>query len=285
MLKKEKVYVLKDEELRAEIIWIHYNVLAAGYRDLWKTTELVTRNYWWPGVIRDVERYVEGCDMRQQMKNRTEEIAGKLKLSEVLEKPWTHLIVDFITKLLIVARKNVTLVVCNRLSKMVYFVVTIEGTSAEGLARLFRDNVWKLHGLLESVVSDREPQFAVELMKELNRMLGIQTRLSTAFHPQTDGQTEQMDQKLKQYLRFFVEYRQKDWPEWLVSAEFAVNNKAHMATKVLPFRANYGRELRMRDDIKRKGKVEKAVEFVERMKQVQKEAGVALKKAQENMKR
>ena len=285
MLKKEKVYVLKDEELRAEIIWIHYNVLAAGYRDLWKTTELVTRNYWWPGVIRDVERYVEGCDMCQQMKNRTEEIAGKLKLSEVLEKPWTHLIVDFITKLLIVARKNVTLVVCNRLSKMVYFVVTIEGTSAEGLARLFRDNVWKLHGLLESVVSDREPQFAVELMKELNRMLGIQTRLSTAFHPQTDGQTEQMDQKLKQYLRFFVEYRPKDWPEWLVSAEFAVNNKAHMATKVLPFRANYGRELRMRDDIKRKGKVEKAVEFVERMKQVQKEAGVALKKAQENMKR
>ena len=179
MLKKEKVYVLKDEELRAEIIWIHYNVLAAGYRDLWKTTELVTRNYWWPGVIRDVE----GCDMCQQMKNRTEEIAGKLKLSEVLEKPWTHLIVDFITKLPIVARKNVTLVVCNRLSKMVYFVVTIEGTSAEGLARLFRDNVWKLHGLLESVVSDREPQFAVELMKELNRMLGIQTRLSTAFHP------------------------------------------------------------------------------------------------------
>jgi len=73
---------------------------------------------------------------------------------------------------------------------MTHFVAMTEGTSAEGLARLFRDNVWKLHGLLESMVSDRGPQFAVELMKKLNRMLGIKTKLSTAFHPQTDGQME-----------------------------------------------------------------------------------------------
>ena len=76
---------------------------------------------------------------------------------------------------------------------MVYFMATIEETSAEGLARLFRDNVWKLHRLPKSIVSDRGPQFAVELMKELNRMLGIEMRLSTAFHPQTDGQIEQMN--------------------------------------------------------------------------------------------
>ena len=124
------------------------------------------------------------------MKNRMEEVAGKLKLSEVPEKPCTHLTVDFITKLLVVAGKDAILVVCNRLSKMMHFVATTEGTSAEGLARLFRDNVWKLHGLLESVVSDRGPQFAAELTKELNRMLGIETRLLTVFHPQTDGQTE-----------------------------------------------------------------------------------------------
>jgi len=86
------------------------------------------------------------------MKNRTEEVAGKLKLSEVLEKPWTHLMVDFITKLPIVARKDVILVVCDQLLKIIYFVATTEGTLAEGLARLFRDNVWKLHRLPESVV-------------------------------------------------------------------------------------------------------------------------------------
>ena len=83
-------------------------------------------------------------------------------------------------------------------------------------------------------------QFAEELTKELNKILGIETRLLMVFHPQTDGQTEQMNQELEQYLRFFVEHQQKDWPEWLVSAEFAVNNKAHTATKVSPFMANYG---------------------------------------------
>jgi len=80
----------------------------------------------------------------------------------------------------------------------------------EGLARLFRDNVWKLHSLLESVVSDRRLQFAVKLTKELNRMLGIEKKLSTVFHLQTDEQTKQMNQELEQYLRFFVDHRQKD---------------------------------------------------------------------------
>ena len=88
-----------------------------------------------------------------------------------------------------------------------------------------------------------------------------------------------MNQELEQYLRFFVEYRQKDWPEWLVSAEFVVNNKVHTATKILPFIANYGRELRIGGDIRRKGKVERVMKFVEKMKQIQEETGAVLKKA------
>jgi len=94
-----------------------------------------------------------------------EEVAGKLKLSEVPEKPWTHLMVDFITKLPVVAGKNAILVVCDRLSKMTHFVATMKGISAERLARLFRNNVWKLHGLPESIVSNRGPQFVVKLTK------------------------------------------------------------------------------------------------------------------------
>jgi len=145
--------------------------------------------------------------------------------------------------------------------------------------------VWKLHELSESVVSDRGLQFAAELTKELNKMLGIETRLLTVFHPQTDGQMEQMNQELEQYLRFFVDHRQKDWLEWLASAEFVVNNKVHIAMKVSPFIANYGRELRIGGDIRKKGKVEKVTEFVERMKKVHEKAGAALKKVQEDMKR
>ena len=243
------------------------------------------RNYWWPGVTRDVGKYMEGCDLCQWMKNRTEELAGKLKLSEVLQKIWTHLTVDFITKLPVVVGKDAILVIYDRLSKMTHFVATTEGTLVEGLARLLQDNVWKLHGLLESVVLDRGPQFAAELMKKLNRMLGIKTKLSTAFHPQTDGQTERMNQELEQYLWFFIENRQKDWLEWLVTVEFAINNKVHMATKVLPFMANYRREMRMGGDIRRKEKVESVTEFVEKIKKVYEEAKIALKKTQEEMKR
>ena len=94
-----------------------------------------------------------------------------------------------------------------------------------------------------------------------------------------------MNQELEQYLRFFIEHRQKDWPEWLAAAEFAINNKVHTATKVSPFMANYGKELRMGGDIRRKGKVESATEFVERMKKVHEEAEAALRKMQEKMKR
>ena len=176
--------------------------------------------------------------------------------------------VDFITKLLIVAGKNTILVVCDRLSKITYFVATTKGTLAEGLARLFRDNVWKLHRLLESVVSDRGPQFVAKMTKELNRMLEIEMKLSTVFHLQTDRQIEQMNQELEQYLQFFVDHRQKDWPEWLASAEFVVNNKIYTATKVLPFMTNYERELRMGGDVRKKEKGESATEFVKRMKRV-----------------
>ena len=91
--------------------------------------------------------------------------------------------VDFITKLLVVAGKDVILVVCNRLSKMIHFVATTEGTSAEELARLFRDNMWRLHGLLESIVLDRRLQLVAEITKELNNILGIRTKLLTLFHP------------------------------------------------------------------------------------------------------
>ena len=228
---------------------------------------------------------MERCNMCQRMKNKMEVLAEKLKLSEILEKPWTYLMVDFIMKLPVVAGKDVILVICDRLSKIMHFVATAEGMSTEGLARLFRDNVQKLHGLLESIVLDRGPQFAAEIMKELNKMLGIETKLSMSYHLQTNRQIERMNQKLEQYLKFFIDYRQKNWLEWLALAEFAINNKTHLTTKVSLFIANYSREMRIEVDLRRKEKIKKVVEFVERIRKVQKEAEAALARAQEEMKR
>jgi len=125
----------------------------------------------------------------------------------------------------------------------------------------------------------------VGMMKELNNLLGIQTKLSTAYHPQTDGQTERINQKLEQYLRVFIDYRQEQWPDWLGMAEFTYNNKIHTATKILPFKANYGQDLRMGFEGRRKGKYKVVGKFVERIKKIQEEAKAALGKAQEEMKK
>ena len=168
---------------------------------------------------------------------------------------------------------------------MSHFVATTEKTMAEGLARLFRDNVWKLHRLLESMISDRGPQFATGMTRELNKMLGIETKLSTAYHLEIDGQTERTNQELEQYLRMYVNYRQNTWAKWLAMAEFAFNNKVHTATKMSLFQVNYGREPRMGFDIRKRGKNDKVEEFVKEMKERHEEAKAALVKLQEEMKR
>jgi len=170
--KEEKIYVLEGE-LRGKIIQLHHDTPVGGHRGRWKTAELVTRNYWWPGVTKEMRRYVNGYDACQRYKNQSEAPAGKLMSNVIPEKLWSHISADFITKLPLAQGYNAILVVCNRFSKIVHFIVIMEKTSAEGLIKLFRDHVWKLHGLLESIISDRGVQFAAEMMRELNNLLGI----------------------------------------------------------------------------------------------------------------
>jgi len=121
------------------------------------------------------------------------------------------------------------------------------------------------------------------LMRELNEMLEIKTKLLMAFHLQTDGQTERMNQELEQYLQIFIDHCQEQWPEWLGMAEFAYNNKAHSSTKVSPFKANNGQSPRMGFKLRKKGRFEGAEKFAKRMEEVQSEAKAALTKAQEEM--
>jgi len=157
MYKKEKIYILKNEELRAEIIWLYHNMLVGGHGRQWKIVELVTRNFWWPGITKEVKWYIKGYNTCQHNKNHTKQLAGKLMPNSILEKPWAYISADFITKLLLAQGYDSILVVVDRLTKMVHFIPTTEKTSAEELARLFRDNVWKLHRLPESIISDRGP--------------------------------------------------------------------------------------------------------------------------------
>ena len=135
-------------------------------------------------------------------------------------------------------------VVVDRLSKQRHFVPCTSTITAEGLAQLFLDHVFKLHGLPDTVISDCGPQFASHFWTYLCYCLGIQPRLSTAFHPQTDGQTERINASMEEYLRGYVNYLQDDWAKMLAIAEFAGNNQVSAATGASPFYATAGRDPR-----------------------------------------
>jgi len=135
------------------------------------------------------------------------------------------------------------------------------------------------------VISDRGPQFAARLIKKLNKILRIETKLSTAFHPQIDRQIERTNQKLEQYLRMYIYYRQNNWLEWLTTVKFTFNNKVHTVTNLSPFKVNYEQELRVCFEIRKKGKYVKAEKFVKEMEGIHKETKAALKKSQEEIKK
>jgi len=160
--------------------------------------------------MKEVKRYIERCDQCQKIKNRTEMSVRKLRLNAVPEKPWQYMSVDFVMKLPVSSGYNLILVVCDRFSKILHFIMITEKIIAKELAKLFRDDVWKLHGLLKSVISDRRPQFAVGLIKELKKMLGIETKLLMAFHLQIDRQKERTNQELEQYLRIYINHKQNN---------------------------------------------------------------------------
>jgi len=140
VLKEGRIYVL-EEELKGEIVQLHHDTPVGGHGGRWKTTELVTRNYWWPGVTKEVGRYVDRYDACQRYKNQSEALAGKLMPNAIPEKPWSHISADFITKLPLAQGYDAILVVCNRFRKIAHFIATMEKTSAEGLTKLFWDQV------------------------------------------------------------------------------------------------------------------------------------------------
>jgi len=140
--------------------------------------------------------------------------------------------------------------------------------TAVGMAKIYRDRVWSKHRLPQKIISDRGPQFATQFMKDLNKLVGIESNLLTAYHPQTDGQTERMNQEIEQYLRLFVNHRQSDWAEWLSCAEFSYNDKVQSSTGFSLFYINYGRHPYKGTNPQWEAKSQSATEFAEHIKKV-----------------
>ena len=167
---------------------------------------------------------------------------GEAQPISVPDYQWKDISMDFITHLP-PTRSGFTsiLVVVDRLSKMVHFLPTFDAVSAEDVAALFRDRIFCLHGMPQSIVSDRDVKFTSAFWTELHRLLGVRLNLSTAYHPQSDGQSERMNRVLEDMLRHFVNRHHDDWDQYLATAEFAINNSENSSVENTPFMLNYGR--------------------------------------------
>ena len=168
-------------------------------------------------------------------------------------------------------------------AKQVHFTPTHTMVTANGTARLFLHHVWKLHRLPQSIMLDRGPQFVAEFMQELYCLLDITIASSTAYHPQMDGQTEQVNQELEQYLRLFVNEQQDNWAELLPLVEFQYNNHVHTATQTTLFLLDTGQTLRMGFEPHAPSRVEAVNKFVECMKSATEEARSAIRKSKDDM--
>ena len=153
---------------------------------------------------------------------------------------WQIILVDLITELPQSHGYDSILITVDHLSKRAHFIATTSDITLLGVARLFQDGVWKLHGLPEEVISDRGPQFMLNFMHGLSEILRIKVVASTVYHPQTDGQTEHVNQEVKQFLRVFVNQRQDDWYDWLSIAKFAYNDRVHALTQTSLFMLDVG---------------------------------------------
>jgi len=170
----------------------------------------VSRNYWWPQISRYIGQYVSTCNLCLQTKPWQHSPVGELQPLSVPNARWDTLSVDFVVELSESSGHDTIMTVVDAVSKRVHFIPIHMMVTAEGAAQLFLHYIWKLYGLPKRVVSDRRPQFVVLFTKELYRLLGIRISSSTAWHPQTNRQTEHVNQELNQFLCLFVNEWQDD---------------------------------------------------------------------------
>lgn len=235
-----RIYIPNHNNARHKILEARHNSTLAGHPGITKTMELISRDYVWNGLRKDVEKYVSGCVTCQRTKVSHQRSHPHLRPLSVPKVPWRHLSMDFIEPLPTSGSYNSILVIVDRLTKWAIFIPTTTRLNASGLAELVLSHVLPQHGLPDSIVSDRGTKFVSKFWRHLTDRLGIKLNLSTAYHPQTDGQTERVNQVLEQYLRVFTSYHQDDWDRLLPQASFHYNNSSHSATHLTPFFANFG---------------------------------------------
>ena len=246
----DKIYVPEHPPtLVARLIQHIHEQPAIGHPGRNRMSRLMSPRYYIKHMARRIARYLRNCPMCCKLARHTDP-APLLRPLPIPDAPWRDLSVDFVGPLPESKGYNTIMVVVDRFSKMRHYIPCTakdleKGTTAEAVARLFLDHVFRLHGLPDSILSDRGPQFVSAFWDKLTKTLRIKRKLSTAYHPQTDGQTERVNQDLENYLRRYVNWKQDDWVDWLSVAEYSANAAPSASTGISPFRAVYGYEPRM----------------------------------------
>ena len=242
---RERLYVPQYHPLQLRLCRLHHDSPIGGHLGNANTYELLQRTYYWPNMQEFVKKYVRHCHTCKRSKGSRFKKQGVLKPLPVPNQRWTDISIDFVSGIPEVDGQNAICNVVCRLTKERHHIATNTELDAGSLADLFIKHIWKHHGLPRSIISDRGTQFVNDFWQFLCKRLGIDVRLSTAWHPETDGQTERINGVMEQYLRAFVNYQQDDWIRWLPLAEFVGNNTVSSTTKVSPFFANKGFHPRM----------------------------------------
>ncbi|KAL2249963.1 UNVERIFIED_CONTAM: Transposon Ty3-G Gag-Pol polyprotein [Sesamum indicum] len=237
--KGGKLCVGSNGELRKRIIQTMHDSALRGHSGITGTLQRLKLLFFWPKV-KEVDTWVKECEVCQRAKSENKAYPGLLQPLPIPKQAWACIPMDFIEGLPKSDGKEAILVIVDRLTKYSDFIALKHPYTTVSIAKIFFYHIYKLHGLPVSIVTDRNKIFTSHFWKELFGLTGVSLDMSTAYHPQTDGQTERVNQCLETYLRCMCHQHPKRWSQWISLAEFWFNTNFHSGLKATPFEALYG---------------------------------------------
>lgn len=241
---KGRIWVGSDKALQLKIIEAFHSSPVGGHSGIPATYQRIKALFAWTGLKTMVTQFVKSCPTCQQAKPDRSKYPGLLQPLPVPTMAWQSVSMDFVEGLPMSGGKNCILVIVDRFSKYSHFIPMSHPFTAFSVAKLFIANVYKLHGLPVFIISDCDRVFTSHLWQELFRLAGVSLKMSSAYHPQTDGQTERVNQCLETFLRCFVSASPSKWSDWLYLAEYWYNTTWHSSLGYSPFYVLYGHQPR-----------------------------------------
>lgn len=241
LLYKSRIVVPRGSEWTHKLLTEFHSTPSGGHAGALRTYRRLAASVYWPGMMRQVTEFVAACEVCQRNKYETKSPAGLLQPLPIPDRVWEDISLDFISGLPRSDSVDCILVVVDRFSKYGHFVGLKHPFTARSVAQVFSREIVRLHGIPRSIVSDRDPIFLSNFWQELFKLTGTTLRMSSSYHPETDGQTEVLNRCLETYLRCFTSDRPKGWSKWLAWAEYCYNTGFQSSAGNTPFEVVYGR--------------------------------------------